>query len=134
MINIIYYLKCTQITLANHFYINLRSNIIMDKKKSVWHMLIHAVNHRAKNIFTNPPSKANITWFYKKYLKHLPPNNLHYHKLLNHKTYFHGGPEYLHGIQEIFIDETYLQNLPQNAFILDCGANIGLSVIYLKAL
>ena len=40
--------------------------------------------------------------------------------------------EYLHGIHEIFIEEVYVQSLPENANIIDCGAHIGLSVIYLK--
>ena len=104
----------------------------MDKQKSVWHEIINGINQRAKKIFTNPYHKVNINWFYQKYLKHLPGGNLHNHKLLNHKTYFHGGAEYLHGINEIFIDEIYHQALPEKSFIIDCGANIGLSVIYLK--
>jgi FkbM family methyltransferase len=57
---------------------------------------------------------------------------LHSHKLFGHETWFVSGQEYLHGIKEIFIEEIYRQTLPPNAFILDCGANIGLSVIYLK--
>jgi len=57
---------------------------------------------------------------------------LHYHKLYGHKTWFSNGQEYLHGVKEIFIQEIYKQTLPENAYVLDCGANIGLSVIYIK--
>lgn len=40
---------------------------------------------------------------------------------------------FLHGLQEIFIDEVYkFQTSLQTPRILDCGANIGLSVIYFK--
>jgi FkbM family methyltransferase len=67
-------------------------------------------------------------------LKLLPPNKTHSHNLLKHKTFFQGGLEYLHGIKEIFIDAIHDQNLPEKATIVDCGAHIGLSVIYLKSI
>ena len=38
----------------------------------------------------------------------------------------------MHGLNEIFIDEIYKIKLPPNARIIDCGAHIGLSVIYFK--
>ncbi len=37
-------------------------------------------------------------------------------------------------LKEIFIEDIYDQQLPENAYILDCGAHIGLSVIYLKSI
>ena len=75
---------------------------------------------RISKAFHNPYRKVNIGPIFLKYLKHIPPGKLHSHKLFGH------------GIKEIFIEEIYRQPLPPNAFILDCGANIGLSVIYLK--
>jgi FkbM family methyltransferase len=87
---------------------------------------------RIRKAFHNPYRKVNIGPVFLKYLKHLPPGKLHSHKLFGHETWFVSGQEYLHGIKEIFIEETYKQTLPPNAYILDCGANIGLSVIYLK--
>ncbi|MEJ0081044.1 MAG: FkbM family methyltransferase [Puia sp.] len=42
---------------------------------------------------------------------------------------------FLHSIEEIFIDEVYKFNSEKkNPFIIDCGANIGLSVLYFKHL
>lgn len=42
---------------------------------------------------------------------------------------------YLHGLEEIFIDEIYRFNsLTETPRIIDCGANIGLSIIYFKKL
>ncbi|MEO8860552.1 MAG: FkbM family methyltransferase [Ginsengibacter sp.] len=90
------------------------------------------INKRITSIWHNPYKNANLNWFRIKYLKHIAPNKIHSHLLLNHKTFFYDGPGYLHGLQEIFVEEIYAQKLPQNAYILDCGANIGLSVIYLK--
>lgn len=90
------------------------------------------ITKKLNRIFHNPYSKVNINWFSIKYLKHLPSNQLHSHKLFNNPTLFYDGHEFLHGLTEIFVEEIYKQNLPENAVIIDCGANIGLSVIYLK--
>jgi FkbM family methyltransferase len=84
--------------------------------------------------WNRPYKKANLNWFLVKYLKHTSSDRIHSHELLNHKTFFYDGPGYLHGLQEIFIEEVYNQKLPENAYILDCGAHIGLSVIYLKSI
>lgn len=92
------------------------------------------INKRIKSISHNPYKKANLNWFRIKYLKHISSYKIHSHLLLNHKTFFFDGPGYLHGLREIFIEEIYAQVLPENAYILDCGAHIGLSVIYLKSI
>ena len=74
----------------------------------------------------------SIGWLRLKYLKHLPEGKLYRQSLLEHLLFFTAPQELLHGLQEIFLDEIYKQELPENARILDCGANIGLSIIYLK--
>lgn len=96
--------------------------------------LLDGFKSRAKKIFHNPYNEVNINWFSLKYLKHLPANKIHSHKLLQHPTFFYGGLEYLHGVREIFLERVYNQNLSENAYIIDCGAHIGLSVIYLKSI
>jgi len=99
--------------------------------------LVNVVNgslQRLSKLFHNPYGKANIGPVYLRYLKHISPGKLHYHKLSGNKTWFINGQEYLHGIKEIFVEGIYEQSLPDNAYILDCGANIGLSVIYLKSI
>lgn len=96
--------------------------------------LIAGINSRIKKTFNNQYKDVNINWFSLKYLKHLSTDKIHSHKLLNHETYFYGGLEYLHGIKEIFIEGVYNQKLPENGYIIDCGAHIGLSVIYLKSI
>lgn len=106
----------------------------MAKSTTFYSNLFKGINQRTKKLFTQRYSKVNVNWFFLKYLKHLPPNKIHVHKLLNHPTFFYGGPEYLHGLTEIFIEDIYNQNLPQNAYVLDCGGHIGLSVIYIKSI
>ncbi|HEY5462284.1 MAG TPA: FkbM family methyltransferase [Hanamia sp.] len=96
--------------------------------------LFNGINSRIKKSFNNPYREVNINWFSLKYLKHIPADKIHSHKLLNHQTFFCGGQEYLHGLREIFLEGVYNQNLPKNSYILDCGAHIGLSVIYLKSI
>ena len=91
-------------------------------------------NSRIKKTFNNPYNKVGINSFSLKYLKHLPADKIHAHKLFNHQTYFYGGLEYLHGLKEIFLDGVYNQELPGNAYLIDCGSHIGLSVIYLKSI
>jgi len=106
----------------------------MAKPTTFYSNLFNGINQRTKKLFTARYSKINVNWFFLKYLKHLPPGKVHVHKLLNHPTFFYGGPEYLHGLLEIFIDDIYNQTLPQNAYVLDCGGHIGLSVIYIKSI
>lgn len=92
------------------------------------------IRHRINKSLKNPYQKANLNYFKVKYLKHLPPGKLNSHILYGASTYFYNPQEFLHGIKEIFVDEIYKQQLPSDARVLDCGANIGLSVIYLKEL
>lgn len=51
------------------------------------------------------------------------------------ETQYHSPYWFLHSIQEIFIDEVYkFAPSRKDARIVDCGANIGLSVLYFKRL
>jgi len=104
----------------------------MNGSKSFYKNLINGINGRLKKSFNNPYKEVNVNWFSLKYLKHVPADKIHSHNLLHHPTYFYGGSEYLHGLKEIFLEGVYKQQLPQNAYVIDCGAHIGLSVIYLK--
>ncbi len=69
------------------------------------------------------------------YLKHLPKDDLVKKLKLKFGTVYYTSPADLyHSLVEIFQDKIYLQELPANSYILDCGANIGLSAIYLKSI
>jgi len=53
--------------------------------------------------------------------------------LLGHSIYANSAFWYMHGIKELFIDKTYYFNADSSTpFIIDCGANIGLSAISFK--
>ena len=47
---------------------------------------------KIKSFWNNPYKKANLNWIFIKYLKHITPDKIHSHLLLNHKTFFYSGP------------------------------------------
>lgn len=77
-------------------------------------------------------SQLSIGWLQHKYLKHLPAGKTRRIRFKGGHLFFNAPQELLHGLQEIFIDQIYKQPLPPKALILDCGANIGLSVLWFK--
>lgn len=102
--------------------------------KSLLKNIIKGVNGRISKTFRNPYRELNLNFFKLKYLKHLPPGKINQHKLKDGTISYMNAQELLHGFDEIFIQQLYKIKLPPNCFIIDCGANIGLSVIYLKRL
>lgn len=101
------------------------------QKKSFIRNILAGIYKRLRRPI-NPYKEVNLNWLTLKYYKHLPPGKLRRHRMLGKNLYFTSAPELLHGLKEIFIDKTYQQQLSQNPYIIDCGANIGLSVIYIK--
>ncbi len=87
---------------------------------------------RLSKLFKNQHKDINLGAYKKRYYKHLPPGQIRKHKILGSFVYFTSPQELLHGLDEIFIQEIYKQELRENANVIDCGANIGLSVIYIK--
>lgn len=90
------------------------------------------IQKRIESLWYNPYKKVNISWFKLKYYKHLTSGKLRVHKLFGQKLHYYSPTELLHGLHEIFIENIYKLTLDSTPYILDCGANIGLSVIYLK--
>lgn len=93
---------------------------------------IRGIIKKITSIAHNPYKDVGISWFKVKYYKHLPSGKLRKQRLNGKYIYFLSPQELLHGLNEIFIDKIYSSNLPENPFILDCGSNIGLSIIYFK--
>ena len=102
--------------------------------KSLLSNIVKGVSGRVSKSFKNPYSELNINFFTLKYLKHLPPGKMKEHRLKDGTISYTNAQELLHGFDEIFIQQLYKIELEPNCYIIDCGANIGLSVIYLKQL
>lgn len=95
--------------------------------------ILHGFKHRIKKTLHNKNKKAGLNWLKIKQLKHLPYNSPHTFYFRGSKISFNNGPELLHSLQEIFIDDIYkIAFDTPSPYILDCGANIGLSVIFHK--
>ena len=85
-----------------------------------------------KRLAANPYKKINLNWFKIKYYKHLPAGKIKIHLLFGKTLFFTDSIQLVNGLEEIFMEEMYRQELKTNPYIIDCGANIGLSVIYMK--
>jgi FkbM family methyltransferase len=102
------------------------------QNKSFVSNVINGVNGRIRKIFKNEYKKASLTWLKVKNLKHLQTGPEREFNLHGQSVYFTHPQDLLHGLREIFIDEVYKIDLPPKPYIIDCGSNIGLSIIYLK--
>lgn len=83
---------------------------------------------RPENLY----KKINWNWFDLRYIRNMPDDAENRVKLFDKKIHVYGRVGFIHAISEIFLDELYKIDLGENPYIIDCGANIGLSVIYFK--
>jgi FkbM family methyltransferase len=67
-----------------------------------------------------------------KILKHLQGGRERCRTVAGYTMHFSNPQEFLHALKEIFVEQCYHQSLPENALIIDCGSNIGVSILYLK--
>lgn len=78
---------------------------------------------------------AQISWLQEKLLKHLEDKQVKTIRFGNLSFKYKRPYEILHTYKELFEDEIYrFQSLTPHPYIIDCGANIGMSVLYFKAL
>lgn len=86
----------------------------------------------AKGLF-EPPSPLHISWIERRRLGLLPAESGAATVLLGKRFEFNHRLWYLFTHREIMMDEIYRFSCASpNPLIIDCGANIGLSVIYFK--
>ena len=96
--------------------------------------LIKGINKRIskKKVLTNYPA---ISWLQEKTLKHQDETNIKSIKLGKLNFHYKFPFEILHTYRELFEEEIYRFTADNPApLIIDCGANIGLSVVYFKSL
>ncbi|HEX5654231.1 MAG TPA: FkbM family methyltransferase [Chitinophagaceae bacterium] len=96
--------------------------------------LYRGISQRLRGLVNPASQKAGLNWFKEKYLKHASSGAIRSYNYHQKKIYFINPSEFLHTLKEIFIHEIYKTALPPDAFIIDCGANIGLSTLYFKQL
>src|SRR5262245_31023688 len=101
-------------------------------RKSYFSNLVNGTINYLSELLKNEKDSFRVGRFGRIYLKHAPVGKKQYYKLLGKKLAFVTGYELLHALDEIFEEEIYKIKLPSKPTIIDCGANIGLSVIYLK--
>ncbi|MBP7555181.1 MAG: FkbM family methyltransferase [Chitinophagaceae bacterium] len=94
--------------------------------------LIRGAKNLVQKKIKNPFQKVGWSWFTVKKLKHLPNRPGQTVNFLDKTIHFYSPAELVHGVTEIFVQELYAQKLGGSPYIIDCGANIGLSVIYIK--
>jgi len=93
--------------------------------------ILKGISSRLRRKAGNKYKNAGLNWFSIKKLKHLPYNQPNEFKLKGHTIHFNNGPELLHSLKEIFAEEVYKTTLNgPHPYIIDCGSNIGLSVLY----
>lgn len=91
------------------------------------------INNRIKKLRVNPYRSVNLNWLKIKYYKHLPAGKVKIHRLFGKKVFFSDSIQLVNGLTEIFIEQLYNQQInTSEPYIIDCGANIGLSIIYMK--
>jgi FkbM family methyltransferase len=78
---------------------------------------------------------SELTWLQEKILKHQEDETVKQHRFKNFTVLYKRPYELLHTYRELFENELYKFQTKSNApVIIDCGANIGLSVLYFKQL
>ena len=90
-----------------------------------------------KKLFKKRTNKnyPSITWLQEKSLKHQDETNIKSIRLGNLTFHYKFPFEILHTYRELFEDEIYRFTADTSTpLIIDCGANIGLSVVYFKSL
>ena len=85
--------------------------------------------------FKNKGRFRSISWIENKIIKHQDDEKLKRKKFEDFEVFYKRPYELLHTYNDIFVDEIYKFNSATNQpLIIDCGSNIGYSVLYFKIL
>ena len=100
-------------------------------KQNIISNIISGIVKKINKAFDNPFKKIGLGWWQARLLKNIPQDATTFN-LFGSTIHFTNKAEFFHAIEEIFLDEIYKIQLPENALIIDGGANVGMSVLYLK--
>ena len=100
-------------------------------KLNLFENIVNGVTRKVKNSISNPYEKIGLNWWQVRFLKNMGAGTKTF-KVFGSTLFITNKEELIHAIDEIFIEEVYKVSLPENALIIDCGANIGISVLYFK--
>jgi FkbM family methyltransferase len=96
---------------------------------NVW----RGAGYRVRKLMSSRESSIGLSRYKVWELKHLSSKGPHSLQLRGTTIHFNSGPELLHSLREIYVDEIYKIEFDNDTpYILDCGANIGVAVLYLK--
>lgn len=101
-------------------------------KKSIISNIFSGIKKRIFKKSNREESKFKISWFDTKLLKHQDSEKIRNIKISGLVIFYKNPFEFLVTYQEIFQENIYDCKLNENPYIIDCGANIGVSVIYFK--
>jgi len=90
------------------------------------------IKNKLSVIFKNVYNKVGYSFIDVRKIKALQAKKINSYPLFGKKIFFKDPFELLHSLSEIFIYEIYKIKLPPKPIIIDCGANIGISVLYFK--
>src|SRR6476660_8278442 len=80
-------------------------------------------------------AKSELRWWQEKIIKHQDDQQLKMQQFKSFKIYYKRPYELLHTYKDIFAKEIYKFHTTTNTpVIIDCGANVGISVLYFKQL
>jgi FkbM family methyltransferase len=92
------------------------------------------IQKRLEPIVAPPYRKFNLSWFQVKRLKHAAKNKQYIHKFTPKLPVHFTDPQaFLLSVRELFIEEIYrFRPSVKTPRILDCGAHIGMSILFFK--
>jgi FkbM family methyltransferase len=105
------------------------------KQDKFWSNLIEGAKKRTKKTIYSPYRTFNINWLKEKYYKHATKGKDYKHSYNGKEIMFTDPQAFLLSVRELFIEEIYRfkSNSPRPV-ILDCGAHIGMSILFFKNL
>ena len=100
---------------------------------TIFSKILRDAGIRWNNIMHSDLKNAGLSWLKVRELKYAAPGKENSFELRGRKIFYRNGVELLHSLKEIYIEEIYKIDFDiPDPYILDCGANMGLSVLYLK--